>query len=93
MSRALIVPGHGLVSEGLPHDEKGEALIRNGFSHGGTGRAKCSCGTLSEILDSANKRKQWHRDHKNQILGDRVLEEMEEAGGFEQWQAKQRGEA
>jgi hypothetical protein len=89
MSRALIVPGHGLVSEGLPHDDEGYPLIRNGFSHGGTGRAKCSCGTLSEILDSANKRKQWHRDHKNQILGDKVLEEIKAAGSFEEWRDQQ----
>ena len=43
------LPGHGLF---------------NGGYMGGTGRAKCRCGALSDILHSSKERKAWHREHK-----------------------------
>lgn len=54
------VSGHTLIAEGWAHDDNGEP------AHGrsGEGRAKCSCGDLSDPLPSASARKMWHRDHK-----------------------------
>jgi hypothetical protein len=61
------MPGHELVAEGAPHDPKGRRVstIYGGVS--GAGCAKCSCGELSPGLDSANKRKLWHRAHKEEL--------------------------
>lgn len=60
--------GHGLISEGAPHDDAGVYSGGGGIIRtSGPGRAKCECGALSEYLPSANARKQWHRDHKAQI--------------------------
>lgn len=82
-----MLPGHTLVAEGAPHDNLGNRL-EGGLT--GVGRAKCTCGGLSEMLNSTRARQQWHRDHKNQIRGDRVLDEIREAGGFAEWQRVQR---
>lgn len=66
---ALLVSGHTLRSEGAPFDENGNHIYPNGPRGGvsGTGRAKCSCGEVSEPLPSAYKRKAWHRGHKVEI--------------------------
>jgi len=61
------MPGHELVSEGAPHDAKGRRLGLYGYSTAGTGKAKCSCGKLSGVLDSGLKRKAWHREHKESL--------------------------
>ena len=55
------IPGHGLAGEGAAHDDQGRRI--NGHT-GGTGRAKCSCGEMSDVLPSGYKRKAWHREHK-----------------------------
>lgn len=63
------VPGHTLASEGAPYVvniEKQTVRARGGGS-GGTGRALCSCGALSEILHSGRARKDWHRAHKAEM--------------------------
>ena len=62
------VPGHTLRLEGAPYDEDGR-LLTNGWnaSPRGAGCGKCSCGALSDVLPSANARKQWHRDHKDRV--------------------------
>lgn len=92
MTKALLVPGHTLMWEGAAHDDNGIVMSTiYGVSRGGSGRAKCSCGELSEPFRSSTQRRQWHRDHKNQILADRVLEEIKQAGGFEQWRDETRG--
>jgi hypothetical protein len=64
-----VLPGHALQREGAPHDANGAPLTAYYYGRrGGEGRAKCQCGTLSEILDSARQRKQWHREvHKPEI--------------------------
>lgn len=57
---------HTLVAEGAPHNDFG-VRIHKGYGYpgvGGPGRAKCSCGQLSEVLPSAYQRKAWHRAHK-----------------------------
>jgi hypothetical protein len=54
--------GHTLAREGKPHDVGGrpsESKWR--------GRALCSCRATSEVLDTDNQRKRWHREHKTQI--------------------------
>lgn len=60
------VERHTLRFEGAPHDDQGNRITTNlfGIGVGGEGRAKCSCGALSEVLPSANKRRSWHRTHK-----------------------------
>lgn len=69
MSKALLVPGHTLAYEGAAHNEHGHVIVGyTGYIHrGGKGRGKCSCGEMSEVLDSGKQRQQWHRDHKAQI--------------------------
>lgn len=61
--------GHELISEGAPFDIKGHPAFpaRSSYGTGGTGRGKCSCGALSDVLDSGTKRKVWHRGHKEEI--------------------------
>ena len=59
------LPGHELYSEGAPFDAKGRRVGWMGTS--GVGRGKCSCGAMSLELTSANKRKAWHRAHKDEI--------------------------
>jgi hypothetical protein len=60
--------GHGLISEGYPHDDAGKpisgAFLR---ATSGNGRALCSCGELSPELPSGYARKRWHKDHKDQV--------------------------
>ena len=57
-----LLKGHTLLWEGAAHDDRGLRVYRSTKGHG-----KCSCGDLSEPLDSTNQRKQWHRDHKANI--------------------------
>ena len=64
------LPGHELWSEGAPYRRGDQAHVRCGgwmLGTSGEGYAVCSCGATSEVLTSANKRKQWHRDHKQTI--------------------------
>lgn len=53
------IPGHALISEGAAHDADGRRLYCPNNS-GGSGRALCSCGALSEVLPSGAARKRWH---------------------------------
>ena len=93
MSKALIVPGHYLVAEGAAfEDPYGTGTFNyrvRGNSVSGRGVGKCSCGERSEVLDSGAQRRLWHRDHKNDILGEQVLEEIRECGGsIEEWRRR-----
>jgi len=56
-----LVKGHTLLWEGRP-------LGNAGFSVKGTGIGGCSCGARSPELPSGAARKQWHRDHKAEVL-------------------------
>lgn len=62
------VPGHTLRFEGAPHvvTETGqvERVWNSWGGIGGYGRGLCSCGEMSDLLDSAHQRKAWHRKHK-----------------------------
>lgn len=54
---------HYLLHDGKVHiDYLG--LVLEGRASGEVGKAKCSCGTLSPVLQSDHERKRWHRDHK-----------------------------
>lgn len=61
------VRGHGLQSEGAAHDSIGRRL-RNSSGASGDGRAKCSCGVLSDVVPSGNQRKIWHKQHKAAVV-------------------------
>lgn len=61
--------GHELLSEGAPYDGKKRRISSYYGGVSGEGRALCSCGALSDFLSSANKRKAWHRAHKEEIRG------------------------
>lgn len=62
------VGGHSLFNEGAAYmrpDYPGvgwERVIMNSVA--GEGVGLCTCGAASEILESGNARKKWHRDHK-----------------------------
>ena len=67
------IKGHTLRFEGAPHvvAEDGR-VVRVYGSYGGVsgfGRGLCSCGALSDLLDSAHQRKKWHREHKAEVAG------------------------
>lgn len=67
---ALIVQGHTLADEGRPLGQIGCAACATPEAEAArprVGHAKCSCGALSEHLDSDAKRKAWHREHKEQV--------------------------
>jgi hypothetical protein len=62
------IAGHALRHEGAPFDRDGHLIYSGGFiSSSGVGRARCECGTMSEVLQSANQRKAWHRQHKAEV--------------------------
>jgi hypothetical protein len=61
------VPGHELRHDGAPHDDDGH-VIPPGTRTGGLGRARCTCGALSQVTVSATRRRQWHREHKAQVI-------------------------
>lgn len=64
--------GHALRSEGKPYilgGEEHELYVRNAACRWG-GVALCECGQVSGWLISDNKRKLWHRDHKNDVRTD-----------------------
>jgi hypothetical protein len=65
---------HGLVGEGAPMNDHGYRIGRLN-STSGSGRARCACGELSSIFDSAAKRKAWHREHKDSI---RAMKEQQQ---------------
>lgn len=60
---------HTLVHAGTPHDEVGYELTDPKVTKG-TGRAKCSCGWLSEELDTAAARKSAHAEHKAEVAAE-----------------------
>jgi hypothetical protein len=68
---ALIVEGHTLIAEGAPHDDDGEYIRGYGMIRtSGPGRAKCSCGELSDVLPSVGPRRKWHVEHKEAVAAE-----------------------
>lgn len=66
---SALVKGHTLRCEGAPFERiaQGGSIYARRLNNGGvsgTGRALCSCGATSDVLESGGARKQWHREHK-----------------------------
>ena len=60
--------GHELRREGAPFAKTpGGGRGRYEVRSTNIGQALCSCGVMSDVLDSNTKRKKWHRDHKDDI--------------------------
>jgi hypothetical protein len=61
--------GHTLQSEGAAYyrRDNGAWYRSNIWSTGYPGFGLCSCGASSPFLESATKRKQWHREHKAEV--------------------------
>lgn len=64
MRGKTLVKGHTLLFEGQAFGSDGKLLPR----YPSMGMAKCSCGMLSESLDSNAARKCWHKQHKAEVL-------------------------
>lgn len=65
MTTTARVTGHTLRSEGAAYDDHGRRINPATIDpYSGAGRGKCSCGALSDVLDSGAARKRWHRQHK-----------------------------
>lgn len=54
---------HTIKGDGAPFNHLGEP-INEGKSTKGYGRAVCSCGEMSDYLDTRAARKQWHLSHR-----------------------------
>ncbi len=68
MNRDRLI-GHSLWGKGRPIEAStGKAWVRRGH-------ARCECTQLSPMLTGDARRKQWHRDHKDDIRagGDGVV--------------------
>lgn len=68
MPKNTRVSGHYLINEGAPHDAFGYRLSWNAPQ----GCGKCSCGLLSDWLDSTRARQRWHLAHKADIVAKRL---------------------
>jgi len=61
------------------HELRHEGRLYGGYSVGyinGPGKTRCSCGEKSPELPSTRARKQWHRDHKNDVRAAMGLERL-----------------
>lgn len=73
MDTSTRLPGHGLLSEGLPYvrrqgDEEDDPSWHRTDRWVHTGHGVCSCGTASpEPLNTNGARKRWHREHKERL--------------------------
>lgn len=71
MATSALVPGHTLVAEGRGHEQVRvhiDTLVWRPMYFTRTGRGMCSCGATSQVLRSTGRRKQWHREHKAEVL-------------------------
>lgn len=70
MKNSTRLSGHELESEGAPYRTivgLKKPFKANVTGTGGMGFGLCSCGARSGDLMSGNKRKAWHRAHKEEI--------------------------
>ena len=74
MDTSTRLPGHGLLSEGLPYEHRqgdendAPSWHRTGWEQRYVGHGVCSCGASSPVLESDGARKRWHRDvHKPEV--------------------------
>jgi hypothetical protein len=66
--------GHTLQAEGAAYRKGDPPNVRfpkrvTWNTTGGVGFGLCSCGAKSPVLDSGQKRKEWHKDHKRILMG------------------------
>jgi hypothetical protein len=77
MDTSTRLPGHGLLSEGLPYEwRQGDEDDKPSWHRTGrwehTGHGVCSCGAASPVaLNTNGARKRWHRDHKAEVRAER----------------------
>lgn len=68
-AKQLRAKGHTLVAGGKPFDRWGVRLFPEvGPGDRLSGRAMCSCGAMSQSLDSERARIRWHTDHKKEVI-------------------------
>lgn len=69
--RASRLDGHSLVAKGAPFGRDGARAPRRRYWRGvgGLGRALCSCGATSPIVESVAERRAWHLKHKDELRG------------------------
>lgn len=66
-----VVPGHGLLHEGLPVLRMGccgdpdTHGVRNHYDKHGHGR--CACGAMGDHETTNAARQKWHREHKAEV--------------------------
>lgn len=57
---------HVSEGDGWPHDPWGDRYFVT--KNAGAGRARCTCGALSEELDSSRQRRAWQKQHRLDVL-------------------------
>lgn len=63
MTAATRLAGHALRLYGNPFESDGTpASIYSRIGH-----ARCECGAMSGVLTTQGDRREWHREHKQQI--------------------------
>lgn len=62
--RSNRLAGHELPNEGR--------IYWNGIYIVREGQTRCSCGVESPTLPSANARRRWHANHKDEVRGTKV---------------------
>ena len=66
---------HTIKSDGAPFALNGKPM-NEGKSTAGSGRAFCSCGEYSSVLDTRAARKAWHAQHKENTVTDQPIEDL-----------------
>lgn len=62
------VSGHTLRFEGRAYTDEGKVIDPWSSDAPWRGRGMCSCGTMSDVLNTRAERKRWHREHKAEVL-------------------------
>lgn len=55
---------HALCYNGAPYDADGQLRHIDKRVTSGSGRARCACGALSDVLPTGSARRAWFKDHK-----------------------------
>lgn len=55
---------HALCYNGAPYDADGQLRHIDKRITSGSGRARCACGALSDVLPTGSARRAWFKDHK-----------------------------
>lgn len=71
MPKQVRARGHTLVAEGKPFTKWGDRIFPEVGPEDQTnvkGRARCSCGIMSDPLTSDRARIRWHAAHKQEVI-------------------------